>query len=301
MKKYMYIALSSKGGTGKTLTSLSTILTLRDIMENRNDLMLAEVDTVKKLSIILGEGDVDISLKVDANLLKQLSDPLSAEKYFARLSALFESNVSLVDLGANLAEPFLNWFCSDEVVELIKDEGITPVFLAVSSPDFTALTSANDALINAYETFKDNAFYVFVENNSTGSGFNIFEPNDTYQTIKSNLENLGGVTLSIPHAPATTLINYGTQKSLSLYETYTIAELLAQTISQKGDYTSHEGLNEMAERLGLNAMETRAEKRITLKTEIKVLANWIREVRENILNSVPMPIQEINKTESSDE
>lgn len=294
MKKYMYVALSSKGGTGKTLTSLSTILTLRDIIANKNDMMIAEVDTVKKLSLILEENEVDISLKVDANLLKQLSDPLSAEKFFSKLSALFESPVSLVDLGANLADPFLNWLCSDDVVELMQDEEVTPVFLAVSSPDFTALTSANDALIRAYETFKDDGVYVFVENNSTGAGFQIFEPNSTYQTIKNNLETLGGITLAIPHAPATALMNFGTQKSLSIYETYTIAELLSQTISQKEDYTSHAGLNEMAEHLGLNKMETRAEKRITLKTEIKVLANWIREVRESILMSVPMPSTEVH-------
>lgn len=196
-RKISTIIGSDKGGVGKSM--LAQIITL--IYDNGDfPLQVIEVDNQRKLSSILGNERINVSLSASPDLEDVSRRPHEAEAFFNPVYIEWTKGASLTDLGANVTSSLLAWIRHCDITQLAVEDNIHFQFVACASPDEQALRSALTAVKDARETLGVSATYFIVLNEMVGySGFEPYANSESYKQIQE-MAKRGEITIiEIPY------------------------------------------------------------------------------------------------------
>lgn len=216
---------SDKGGVGKSLVAQLLTLIFRgsDI-----PLRVIEVDNQRKLSGVLGEGEVDFSLAAMPEFERGSRDRHHFESFYNPVYTEWSKGVSLTDLGANVTTSLLDWFSHCDIGELAVEDGIKFRFVACASPDEQAIKSALEAVESAHKAFGGLAeFYVVLNDTSGNLGFTPYASNEAMQDLaKAEAENKVQV-VRLPYCDSL-LFEYGRANNMSPIQITADAATIAQ-------------------------------------------------------------------------
>jgi hypothetical protein len=216
---------SDKGGVGKSMISLLQTM----IYDNAGyPLRLVEIDNQRKLSSILGER-VDLSLDAYANIADVSRNRHLAESFYNPVYLEMAKADSLIDFGANVTTPFLEWFKNCEMDVFAAQDGIGFRFVACAIPDDQAIASALSAIEVARRSLGPDAQYFVVLNDIFGeSGFTPYAANPEYSRLVE-LEAEGLLSIIRIDYCASKLLEYGKVMHLTPKEIIERAEEVAKT------------------------------------------------------------------------
>ncbi|WP_200341330.1 hypothetical protein [Rhodovibrio sodomensis] len=252
---------SNDGGVGKTMVAVNALM----IWERCGvKPAVVEMDSARSLSGILGEDRVDLSLDQGQSMDELARNPRAAEEFFDPTFDVFASGPTVVDPGANVLKPFLEWIERSEGAGIWQEEGIRPHFLAVADDDQEALKEAWKTIERVREVFGDWAKVYLVLNDRAGTGFRSISDLKFWKRVKE-MREAGELTLIGTENPE----NDGEVPFVRRCDS-----LLWEAVRTQG-YTPFDAYKEresIAKKAGMNAMKaTRAK---------KALRDWVAHIQD---------------------
>lgn len=251
-KKISTIIGSDKGGVGKSM--IAQIMAL--IYEKAGiPLQVIEIDNQRKLSSVLGQDRISVSLSATPDLEEVTRRPHQAEAFFNPAYLEWSKGASLTDLGANVTSSLLAWVRHCEITQLAVEDGIHINFVACASPDEQALRSALSAIVDARKTLGVTADYFIVLNEMVGySGFEPYANSESYKEIQAMAQRGEIKIIEIPFCDSR-LFEQGRAMNLHVLEVVNDAEKIAKTG-------------------GFDSVTTRVHKQKMMK--------WLRQTQQNM-------------------
>lgn len=227
---------SDKGGVGKSL--VAQLLTL--IFRGSNvDLRVVEIDNQRKLTGVLGEDEVNLSLAAMPQFERGSRDRHHFESFYNPVYTEWSKGFSLTDLGANVTTSLLDWFKYCDIGELAVEDGIRFRFVACATPDEQAIQSAMEAAENAYKTFGSLGETFVVLNDSAGNlGFDPYENSEAMKKLRRHEEAGHVKVIRLPFCDSL-LFEFGRAEKLSPI----------QITAQADDIAVRAGLDEVSKRI----------------------------------------------------
>lgn len=228
---------SNKGGVGKSLIAL----TMTMIYDNAGQpLKVVEIDNERKLSSSLGSR-VNLSIDAFVKISESMRNRHAPESYYNDVYQEISSCDSVIDFGANVTNPFFEWFKQCEMGYFAAEDKITFRFVACAIPDQQAVAAAISAVDTARDALGPTAEYYVVLNDITGqSGFAPYEANPQYMRLLE-MEAKGEITILRIGYCDSLLFEHGKAMHMTPLETVGKAE-------------------EVAARAGLDTISTRVHK-----------------------------------------
>lgn len=182
---------SNKGGVGKSMIALLQTM----VYDNAGyPLRLVEIDNERKLSSLLGKR-VDLAINAYAKLSDTSRSRHAAESFYNPVYQEMNKSDSLIDFGANVTTPFMEWFRQCDMGEFAAEDGISFRFVACAAPDELAISAAVTSVAMARSALGPTAEYFVVLNDTVGqSGYAVFDRNAEYVKLL-DLERAGLVKI----------------------------------------------------------------------------------------------------------
>jgi len=210
-KKICTIVGSDKGGVGKSMISL--VMTL--VFDNAGEpLSVVEIDNQRKLTTVLGQNRVDVSIAAAPDLAEIRRNRHAAEFLYNKVYVEWARRNSVTDLGANVTTSLMSWFRECDICELAAEDDIHFRFVACASPDEQAIKSAVSAIESASVLGPSAEHFVVLNDLSGSSGFSPFEQHPSYLDLL-DLRRKGIVKIiEIPYCDSL-LLDYGKARGLN--------------------------------------------------------------------------------------
>ncbi|MGH0003729.1 hypothetical protein ACQU0X_26940 [Pseudovibrio ascidiaceicola] len=145
---------------------------------------LTEIDNQKTLTNIMGPERVSTSLPATPNVTEASQNRYHLSSLYNEAYARWAGGDSVTDLGANVTTMLFDWMNYGGVAELAKEDNIRFQFVACASPDYQAIISAHDAIVQAKKTLGDLVKLFVVFNDITGeNGFKPYQFDPVYMSI----------------------------------------------------------------------------------------------------------------------
>lgn len=172
--------MNSKGGVGKTTLSVAVadMMSLADRIPH-----LIEVDSRKRLSSFMGEGEV-LSFDGAPPLSEIRKNPNAILKHYDPIMSELEKGDSIIDLGANEDAPFLEYCKLSRIDEDLEDMGVRVVVLIPTVTETESVAGAM-ASIEAVREIVPSARIVLVLNERDGDGFDKYFDAGSLSNLKS--------------------------------------------------------------------------------------------------------------------
>jgi hypothetical protein len=247
-RKTCTIIGSNKGGVGKSMIALMQTT----IYDNAGfPLRVVEIDNARKLSTLLGDR-VNHSVDAFVKLAETARNRHAGQSHYNGVYTEMMKSDSLIDFGANVTDPFFEWFRNYDMGVDAAEDGIAFRFVACASPDEQAINAAVTSIETAREALGPNAEYFAVLNDLYGqSGFAPYAAHPDYLKLVE-LQKAGKVTV----------INVGYCDSL-LFEHGKALNMTPVQIVNDADPASGEHV--VATNAGLDPVAERVHRRSLLK------------------------------------
>ncbi|MTH95363.1 hypothetical protein [Roseibium sp. RKSG952] len=227
---------SDKGGVGKSLVAQLLTLIFRF---SEVDLRVVEIDNQRKLTGILGEDKVNLSLSAMPQFERGSRDRHHFESFYNPVYTEWSKGFSLTDLGANVTTSLLDWFTYCDIGELAVEDGIRFRFVACATPDEQAIQSAIESAENAKKAFGSLAEVFIVLNDSSGNlGFAPYENGDAMRGLHQQEQSGAVKVIRLPFCDSL-LFEYGRAEKMSPI----------QITAQADDIAARAGLDEVSKRI----------------------------------------------------
>lgn len=180
---------SDKGGVGKSLLS-NLLIQAHDIA--RSDapdvprIQVVEVDHQRRLSGLLGEERISVSLPASASIAESSANRWLNESRYNSAYSVWASGDSITDLGANTTTSLMDWARHNTVREFAREDGVAFRFVAVATPDDLAIRSAHAALRDARDALGGELFLVL---NDTAGGEQGYLPYENGRDLPALLDD----------------------------------------------------------------------------------------------------------------
>ena len=113
--------MNGKGGVGKSVLTMA----LTWLYEaSWRPLRMIDIDDKAKLAEFAGQDKV-LSLRIGASAEELRADPALAYSYWDQLAAEILEHDTIIDTGANMDRPLLEWARKSELAELLSDSGVS--------------------------------------------------------------------------------------------------------------------------------------------------------------------------------
>ena len=280
--KRLFVFGNLKGGTGKTECALTLITALDGLGV---DVEYGEVDEVRRLSEVLSEKKAPlVSLKtapeeVSGFAIEQLQELMNP------LVRLVEQDVSVLDLGANIPDRFIEWAESSMLKDVADMEGTRLTFVSVTTSDGNSIYPGLKFIRQAWDLFGNDADYAIISNDISGGGNIDLRTNsvtaDEIAEIEGYIKNLA--TINIPNCPPTKSISFARNSFISIYE---LLEMIEKT---REKVIAGENIDVPFTRaIDLNAHPSKAEKKLYLNQQLIHVKKWIKAAHEAMIEGLDL-------------
>lgn len=282
-QKRMYIFGNLKGGVGKSECALSLITALDSLGV---DYDYGEIDEVRRLSAILGDKkEPKVSLRTSPDVVSGFAQE-HLEQFMNPVVSLVESQVSVLDLGANVSGKFLEWADNSGLIFEAELANTRITFVSVTTHDSTSITPASLFIQKAFSIFKDKADYVLLYNDIAGGADG---SRDAAEENKLNAINQKSSfkTVSIRNCPPTKSVLFSRGKGLSIYEVHDMIDSVKNLLVQNTDI-SETKFNKFVEAIDLEAHKTAPEKRLYLNQQLMHIRKWIADTHNELISELDL-------------
>ncbi len=252
---------SDKGGVGKSMLA-HLVIQAHDVaagdVPGAQRIKVIEVDHQKRLSSLLGEKRVDVSLPASPSIEQAMSSRWSHESFYNPVYSAWASGDSITDLGANASSSLFDWARHNDIATFARDDGIAFRFVAVATPDDLALRSARAALAGAREAFGGELFLALNDPNGGEDGYAPYEGSEVYRGLLADVVSMGARVIQIPYCDC---MLYAYAKARG----YTVLDLLRNRDGVLSTIRAAANLDETTERF-----------------QVRRFTNWVRAVQTSI-------------------
>ena len=180
--------MNGKGGVGKSVLTMA----LAWLYEaSWRPLRMIDIDDKAKLAEFAGKDKV-LSLRIGASAEELRADPALAYSYWDQLAAEILENDTIIDTGANIDRPLLEWARKSELAELLSESSVTMDLYVPITADPLSVRGGLDVLETVGEIFPE-CRRILVLNRIAGQ-FNAYESTPEFQCV-ADLRSQGLIVL----------------------------------------------------------------------------------------------------------
>jgi hypothetical protein len=193
---------SDKGGVGKSLLA-NLLVQAHDVaradVPDAPRINVVEVDHQRRLSGLLGEERISVSLPATASIAESAANRWHNESRFNSCYSVWSSGDSITDLGANTTTSLMDWARHNSVRDFAREDGVAFRFVAVATPDDLAIRSAQAALRDARDALGGELFLVLNDTAGGEQGYLPYENGRDLPALLDDARGWGAKVIRIPY------------------------------------------------------------------------------------------------------